>query len=120
MNKTYPKLKISPLGIKYFKKNNSFMIGYLDCTNKELIRKLHTELASKCKQTEVLDNKFPYLPHITLFKIKDYIIHKYKDKIEAIIKKHINSLSEMNVFSGFNLYCVNSKFHPEIQIIMTK
>lgn len=70
--------------------------------------------------SEVSNNEYPkYIPHITLFKIKDNNLNqKYIDSIVLIIHEHLKQIKKKNVFQQFNLYSVDSNYSPEKQEVI--
>lgn len=70
--------------------------------------------------SEVADNEYSkYIPHITLFKIKDpNFPKKHIDYIVSIIDKYLKQTKEKDVFQQFNLYSVDSNYSPEKQEVV--
>ncbi|OIP53463.1 hypothetical protein AUK10_02385 [Candidatus Gracilibacteria bacterium CG2_30_37_12] len=66
----------------------------------------------------ISDNSYPvFVPHITLFKIRNGdIFHLMCEALEFIIKEEIEKLSSVNIYESVGIFAVNSKFHPEIQV----
>lgn len=118
IRETYKNLTIYVTGFDFFKMNLGRLCYLVPSSHLEL-KKLNHQLRTICPN-EVANNKYDYQPHITLFQIKDAeLFTKYADKINDIIKSHLQNLQNCNAFSGFNLYVVNNKYNPQVQLVVT-
>ena len=98
---------------KYFYREEKEFICYLFPKENENFYKLNKFFSDKFQEKKVFENSLDFVPHITLFKIKDYWrFLEHKKNIESIInnKKLIFKDNEIK------LYAVNSNFVPEIQV----
>ena len=86
--------------------------GYLDdCNN--LLRNTFQEYNS------IIDNTYSFIPHITLFKIRDIpAFENVRIEVEEILKNYLLSTVDINIYESIELFQVNSDFSPEIQIIL--
>ena len=86
--------------------------GYLDdCNN--LLRNTFQEYSS------IIDNTYSFIPHITLFKIRDIpAFENVRIEVEEILKNYLLSTVDINIYESIELFQVNSDFSPEIQIIL--
>jgi len=104
----YKQLKISLSEIKYFENNLGKRLCYLDCSPEDELKNINKYFATKYKRNKILANQFNYIPHISLFNILE--------QIDQIIKEELELINQTNIFKSFNIFKVNSFFHPEIQI----
>ena len=112
-NKT--KLQIQIGNIEYF--NNS--TGYLSIVNKSDLEHINSELWNKYSANRVLENRYSYIPHITIFKVKNKEVFKrHIEKVNEIIQDFLLTISGMSIYNEVYLYAVNSKFTPELQLIV--
>ncbi len=101
----------------YFKKENREYICYGTIKNTEILKSIFNELHIKYDQKNIFENTLDYIPHITFFKIKNFLEFQIHQKnIEKILQeelwKIIWNITTKNIF----LYKVNSEFSPELQI----
>ena len=111
------KIKISMKKLEYFWKK----IAYISYDNFENLEKINNFLKSKfIDYNSIVDNSYSrFIPHTTLFKIKDYWkFLLYKNDIENIIEKNIEKIQNYDFIENFHLYAVNSTFTPELQVII--
>lgn len=111
------KIKISMKKLEYFWKK----IAYISYDNFENLEKINNFLKSKfIDYNSIVDNSYSrFIPHTTLFKIKDYWkFLLYKNDIENIIEKNIEKIQNYDFIENFYLYAVNSTFTPELQVII--
>lgn len=88
------KIKISMKKLEYFWKK----IAYISYDNFENLEKINNFLKSKfIDYNSIVDNSYSrFIPHTTLFKIKDYWkFLLYKNDIENIIEKNIEKIKIM-------------------------
>lgn len=111
------KIKISMKKLEYFWKK----IAYISYDNFENLEKINNFLKSKfIDYNSIVDNSYShFIPHTTLFKIKDYPkFLLYKNDIENIVVKNIEKIQKSDFIENFHLYAVNSTFTPELQVII--
>lgn len=105
--------------ISYFKNGLEDSLGYATCKQVNQLQKFNEELAIQFKKINIVDNQFAFIPHISLFKVlKNEVFQQHKDTINVVLSKELNKIRSKNIFQGFFLFEVNSKFHPEIQFIV--
>ena len=110
------KIKISMKKLEYFWDN----IAYISYNNFENLEKINNFLKNKfIDYNSIVDNSYDsFIPHTTLFKIKDYPkFLLYKNDIENIVVKNIEKIQNYDFIENFHLYAVNSTFTPELQVI---
>jgi 2'-5' RNA ligase len=113
----YRQLKISVSEIKYFENNLGKRLCYLDCSPKYELKNINKYFAVRYKRNKILANQFSYIPHVSLFNILDpKKYNNYRKQIDQIIKEELKLINQANIFKSFNIFKVNSFFHPEIQI----
>jgi 2'-5' RNA ligase len=104
--------------VKFFKRNQSDYICYLSPFKKDILEDINLSLKQKYK-SKAMDNNYQYIPHITIFKINNFLDYKsHKKNILKIIKKFISEINKTNFYDSFNLYAVNSNKSPEEQKII--
>lgn len=105
--------------VVYFRKADTDYLGYIECSQVQELTVFNSQLAKQYKEDQIPENQYTYVPHISLFRVinhKLFTIHK--ENINNIIKQQLNSIKDENLFQGFYLFEVSSKFHPEIQFIV--
>lgn len=118
LTKSHKDLIITIGNIAYFKKAGTDWLGYVECFQAQELTLLNNRLAKKYQKYQILENQYMYIPHISLFRVKNhklFVLHK--EGIDKIIKRQLDKINKVNLFEGFYLFEVNSKFHPEIQFI---
>ncbi len=109
---------ISINGFGYFKRDGKEVLLYAKSEN-ELLVALHKQLATQFKRNAVVDNQFPFVSHVTLFKILDIDTYqKYRIQIEEIVSQCLQGISTMDVYEGLHIFAVYSQAKPEIQILL--
>jgi len=100
--------------LKYFYRENKEFIWYFSIKSKNNFFKVNEILNKKFKKYSAEDNKLDFIPHITIFRIKNYEkFLKIKNKLENFIK---NRIFEKNINSKkIFLYKVDSTKSPEVQ-----
>ena len=69
--------------------------------------------------SNVEDNNHSYVPHVTVFKIKNFLVYKdYEESILSIINSHLEKIKTKNSFKKFNFYSVDSSHSPQKQKII--
>lgn len=103
----------------FFERKDSKHLGYLYPSKDYFLEKVNFILKQHYV-SEVADNEYSkYIPHITLFKIKDpKFPQKHIDYIVSIIDKYLKQTKEKDVFQQFNLYSVDSNYSPEKQEVV--
>ncbi len=116
------RLDFSISNMKYFWEWENLRVGYIGIQNDIQLRMFHTS----CKKLfpeyiDIPDNAYPiFTPHITLFRVKD--IPAFLEKkwvIEQFIAHELVSIQNFNLVEGWRLFAVNSRFTPELQIIIS-
>lgn len=100
----------------FFLKNQENYLCYLSTLDDSFFKQIN-KLARNKFQNNVVDNNYDFVPHITLFKIKNYF--KYQNvhsKVLLVLDKHLKSICKTNIFDDIYIYKVNSKFKEQIQI----
>lgn len=101
----------------YFQKEKRESICYWKAKNPEFLKNIFDELHLKYYQKNIFENTLDYIPHITFFKIKDFLeFQKHKINIEKILEQEGKKISWNITTGNIFLYKVNSEFSPEIQI----
>ncbi len=84
-----------------------------------VMAKINSHFSDEFGYNDVIENGWKYVPHMTLFKILDQKKFKnYKSGIEEIVNLWLKDNLLEDFFYGFGLFLVNSKFRPEIQILI--
>lgn len=119
LTKTHKKFVLTSNSIAYFKKAETDFLGYIECSQVQQLTDLNIKLAKKYKKVQILENQYTYIPHISLFRVINHkLFVSHKESINNIIKQQLNIINKENLFQGFYLFEVSSKFHPEIQLIV--
>jgi len=108
---------IELISFDYFKKGNREFICYGTIKNIEILKSIFENLHSLYQEIRIFENNLDYVPHITFFKIKNFLeFQNHQKNIEKILQeelwKIIWNITTKNIF----LYKVNSEFSPELQI----
>lgn len=107
---------VHPEAQSYFSQNGKNTVCYLVPSNIKILEKLNKKINCKYNLDKIVENTYPFTPHITVFRI---INHKrfnaHKKNVDHIVNKFLSKNKKGNTFNGFYLYEVNSKFKPEIQ-----
>lgn len=107
---------ISINGFDYFNRDGKEVLLHLKPENESLVA-LHTQLATQFKRDAVVDNQYPFVPHVTLFKILDLDTYeKYRSQIERIVNQCIQEMNSMNIYEELRVFAVYSQAKPEMQI----
>jgi hypothetical protein len=62
--------------------------------NTEFLKNIFDELHLKYDQKNIFENTLDYIPHITFFKIKDFLeFQKHKKNIEKILEQEVRKIS---------------------------
>lgn len=102
----------------FFKRKEQDYLCYLAPTGYSELEDINNKFRATFPN-DVPDNTHSFVPHITLFKVNDYdIFSRYKKDILDIFEKNLNLIKNEDAFLDFNLYAVNSKFTPQIQIVI--
>lgn len=103
LNKNIFSIYIDKLG--FFEKEGQKRLGYLFPSEKNNLETINSILNNNYK-SEVPDNDYPtYIPHMTLFKIKNFAIYtKHEKLIESVIKMELEKINSIDSFVEFNLY----------------
>lgn len=107
-------------GFKYFYRNEKRFLLYLKPKSNIHFENFRNIFHKKFQKNEIEDNNFPFVSHITFFKILpewQEIFENHRKNIEKNISEEIGKLQWKNVNSGkMYLYAVNSTFKEEIQV----
>jgi len=118
INKEILNTKIFIDSVSFFENEGKETMGYLHTLNFTWLQKTNSQL-SKLFPNSVKDNTQTYVPHLSLFKIKNHqVFSEHKTSILQIIDRHLQVIKKHNSFKSISLYSVNSNFKPEIQIEM--
>jgi len=103
--------------INYFFIKNKKILCYLECSNKEKLKAINNYFSKKYMHSDVPENSYSFVPHVSLFKIKNNeIFEQHQQNIEQIITKELRLINNSRLFESINLFMVNSQTEPEIQI----
>ena len=104
--------------VNFFQKNSKNYLCYLSPLETARLNKINLILKNKYLNN-VEDNNYSYIPHVTIFKIKNFSIYKdYEKDILSIINLHLEKIKTKDSFKEFNLYSVDSNHSPEEQKII--
>lgn len=108
---------ISPTQVSYFNNGSKDTLCYLSCSPTEILEEMHSFFAKKYLYTNVPENKYSYIPHLSLFTILDSATYApHKKDVDHIITEELTSIKEHAIVKDIQLFQVNSLFSPEIQI----
>lgn len=117
LNNKYSHMQINVDKYDYFTRDGKEALFFLSPTETEKLAEINSYLRARYQNT-VIDNSFVYVPHFTVFYIKDHeLFSKHEEKIQSIVDKNLAEIKKNNVFKSVQLYCVNSDFQPEIQVV---
>jgi len=107
---------ISPIYInqvKFFQKKSKDYLCYLSPLEASKLSQINLNLKNEYPNT-IKDNNYLYIPHLTIFKIKDFFTYKnHKENILFIINSHLEKIKIKNLSKKFNFYSVDSTHSPE-------
>lgn len=100
--------------VNFFMQEGQNRLCYLYPSKDRKIVEINSILKPKYLN-KIVDNNYPkYIPHITIFKIKNFDLYqKHQENILAIIKHYLKGIRRDNAFKSFNLFSVNSTLSPE-------
>lgn len=102
--------------INYFYDDQKEKICYFELSNPERLSKINRRLKVNFPPN-VQENSYKYIPHVTLFKIKEYSeFKKHQKNIEKIILDFLEQNANKNFKVRINIFLANSCFEPELQI----
>ncbi|MDD2483053.1 MAG: 2'-5' RNA ligase family protein [Candidatus Shapirobacteria bacterium] len=103
----------------FFEKERQIYLGYLSPSKNKKIKEINSKLKSNYI-SDVPDNDYSrYIPHVTLFKIRDFDLYqKHSEKILKIINFNLKKIKINDSFKEINLYAVDSSFSPEKQVVV--
>ncbi|HSW88988.1 MAG TPA: 2'-5' RNA ligase family protein [Candidatus Saccharimonadales bacterium] len=120
LNEKYKNFVITVDNMSYFQKDNADTLCYLNPVYQKQLHMLHDQLAKEYRRDFIPDNQYPYVPHISLFRVTDTNLFKqHKDAIENIVQESLVALTNENLFAGFALFEVDSHVTPELQLPIT-
>lgn len=104
--------------VHFFQKKSKDYLCYLSPL--EIVKLSEINLTLKNKYlNDIEDNNYSYIPHITVFKIKNFSIYKdHEESILSIINSHLEKIKTKNSFKEFNFYSVDSNHSPQEQKII--
>lgn len=111
-------LEFSIIDAVSFQGDSTTCLVYLPPTKQEEMLLINDMFKTKYPN-DVVDNKWVYMPHITLFKVKNLeIFSKYESEIIDLVLQCLKKIKSINVSKSFNLYSVDSNISPEKQTIV--
>lgn len=111
-------LELNIASFNYFYENQQERIAYFESNNIERLKKAN-QIFRLNLPNNVLENSYNFIPHITIFSIKDYpSFKKNKKNLEEILSSFIEKIKEKNVFKSVNIFQVDSTKEPEVQLIV--
>jgi len=103
--------------LNFFTKSGSDALCYFSTKEDNVLTSFNKILGTTFKKNDIADNRLEYIPHCTLFTIRQKEIYeKHKAELVKIIDGFISIIKNENVYEGISLFETNSKFSPEIQI----
>ena len=102
--------------LQFFSHNNDLKVGYLSVLEEEPFRTMNCKLRESLSHDHIADNDFDFVPHCTLFLIKNSRqFADHKTNIENIVQTYLKTNTRVRA-EGIYLYGVNSasdfeKFH---------
>lgn len=118
INLNKEKINITLKRINFFKKEGIDYICYISPQEQKKLKEINLRLRQKYPNN-IVDNNYKYIPHTTIFKIKDFSNYKkHEENISNLINKFILKNNQTNFFKSFNLYTVDSTKSPEKQKII--
>lgn len=119
LNESHKDFVLTPDYVAYFKKTETDYVCYIACSQVQELNALNSQLANEYKKDQIPDNQHTYIPHISLFRIMNHkLFITHRDNINNIIEQILSDINNENLFQGFYLFEVNSKFYPEIQFVV--
>lgn len=113
----FPDINVTLNQVEFFHVEAREILCYLSPSIPNILNEINALFAQNYSN-DVEDNLQDFSPHASIFKIKNHqIFLEHKDNIMTIIKRYLLMVKGKNVYKSINLYSVNSKFKPEIQII---
>lgn len=104
-------------GINFFSTTETKRTYYLKPDNQTILKAINTHLDTTLQVFEVQENTYKYIPHITLFTLtleKEEV--KLFTQLETILRNELLNLRDISISKEIQLYAINSKYSPEIQI----
>jgi 2'-5' RNA ligase len=111
--------KVTLTGYSYFGDSTHWKLYYLKPDNSnEYLNTYNHELRTIFQEfNTIIDNTYSFIPHITLFKVRDWSAYEDISKeVEGILNNYLWEIENVDIYESFELFQVNSKFAPEIQI----
>ncbi len=100
--------------LEFFMKEDQHLVGYLSVEEmKGNLKNLNTQIKEKLSHEFIDDNKFDFIPHCTIFRVKDNSVFLQHKKILLDIVNE--NIKDVEIFSSENLHlmAVDSTFAPE-------
>lgn len=120
IRKDLKNLKLNITSFNYFYDQQKERIAYFEANHSKRLKEANQVLRSNLPNN-VLENSYSYVPHVTIFRIKDYsIFKKHKKNLEKILSNFSKEIEDKNVFKGVNFFKVDSTKESEAQLIAEK
>ena len=119
LKNTFWRKKVTLAGYSYFGDSSLWKLCYLkpDTSNKYLSDYNHELKTIFQEFNTIIDNTYSFIPHITLFKIRDWSVYEdISREVEGILNSYLREIENVDIYESFELFQVNSRFAPEIQI----
>lgn len=118
LRKNLQNLKLNITSFNYFYDQGKRSLCYFECNNNKRLTAVNKILKSNLPNS-VLENTYNFVPHITLFKIKDYLsFNKHKKNLEKILIDFSKEIGNGNIFKSVDIFKVDSTKEPELQILL--
>lgn len=118
LRKNLQNLKLNITSFNYFYDQGKEIICYFECSNDKRLTEVNKILKSNIPNS-VLENTYNFVPHITLFKIKDYsFFKKHKQNLEQILIDFSRERGDRNILKSVNIFKVDSTNEPELQVLI--
>lgn len=102
--------------INYFYDDQKEKICYFELFNPERLSEINKSLKVEFPSS-IKENNYKYIPHVTIFKIKESSeFKKHQKNIEKIILYFLEQIADKSFKTTINIFLVNSCFEPELQI----
>lgn len=116
LRKNLQNLKLNITSFNYFYDQGKQNLCYFECNNDKRLTEVNKILKSNLPNS-VLENTYNFIPHITLFKIKDYLsFNKHKKNLEKILIDFSKEIGNGDIFKSVDIFKVDSTKEPELQI----
>lgn len=111
-------LELNITSFDYFYDQGKEKIAYFKANRTEKLKKIN-QIFRLSIPNNVLENSYDFIPHVTIFTIKDYpSFKKHKQNIERMLINFSEEIKDKNVFKSVNIFKVDSTKEPEVQLII--